>query len=409
MTDLKAKRFQEIIAIMDDQTWIWSFVSLQLSGMNLEHLRLPSDIPIRGSWERFKDAALMIIHWESKLRSGGAIVEEILDIQPNFDVGERIIVVTTNPTHEDVVYFSELGVRNIITLRNRDKELTKATHDFEALVRAQGKHDRTEQAWRELLHEIDTLPLGEVTEERLSKLEADILRLRPNEDSARYLDAVASLMALRQNHEAAVRYWHDAFDKNPNYYRTYNNLIKFYRLRGNHVDAMKLMQKMHELNKSNIARLVGMGETQMALGDVKKAEFYFQTALDRDRYSSGALNGLAEIRFHEGKFEESRQLLARSNLAFKAAQRLNQQGIDLVRKERYEAALEHYTNAQFVLPQQEKGPLLFYNIGLCYSRWGKLDMAQRFLQIALIKDPTYQKAQKLLAVVEERITQEQAA
>jgi Tfp pilus assembly protein PilF len=53
-----------------------------------------------------------------------------------------------------------------------------------------------------------------------------------------------------------------------------------------------------------------------------------------------------------------------------------------------------------VLPQQDKGPLLFYNIGLCYSRWGKKDMAREFLKIALIKEPNYRKARKLLSQLE---------
>ena len=213
----------------------------------------------------------------------------------------------------------------------------------------------------------------------------------------------------RDHEEAAKQYWQQALDKNPNYFRSYNNLIKFYRRSGNQTEALKLMQKMHELNRGNISRLVGMGEVQMALGDTKKAEFFFQSALDRDRYCSGALNGLGEIRFHEGSLEESRQLLARSEMAFKAAQRFNQHGIKLVRLGQFEAALELYTNAQFVLPQQDKGPLLFYNIGLCYSRWGKLEMAKHFLNIAIIKEPNYHKAHKLLAVVEERLAQESAA
>ena len=70
-----------------------------------------------------------------------------------------------------------------------------------------------------------------------------------------------------------------------------------------------------------------------------------------------ALNGMAEIRFHQGDLEESRRLLARSQLAYKTAANLNQMGIDMVKKLKYEQALEHYTRAQYVLPQQDKGPL----------------------------------------------------
>ena len=64
---------------------------------------------------------------------------------------------------------------------------------------------------------------------------------------------------------------------------------------------------------------------------------------------------------------------------------------------------DHYTKAQYVLPHQNKGPMLFYNIGLCYFRWHKVDMAKEFLRLALIKEPGYKKASKLLGMVEEQV------
>src|SRR6185503_18487928 len=117
------RRFNETLVIMDDQTWIWNLVSTHLGFLNLEHVRLPSTVPIRHSWERLKGAGRIVIHWEAKSRSGGAVIEEILDVQPSFDVGDRIVVLTTNPTHEDVVYLAELNVRRIVKLRQRDKDL----------------------------------------------------------------------------------------------------------------------------------------------------------------------------------------------------------------------------------------------------------------------------------------------
>ena len=52
--------------------------------------------------------------------------------------------------------------------------------------------------------------------------------------------------------------------------------------------------------------------------------------------------------------------------------------------------------AHFVLPDQDKSSFIFYNIGLCHSRWGNLLMAERFLRLALVKKPEYEKAQRLL-------------
>ncbi len=393
--DNGARRFNEIIVCMDDQTWIWHLCTQHLHVLNYPHVRLPSTVPVRQSWDRLKGSSRIIVHWEAKERSGGAVIEEILDVQPNFDAGDRIIVLTTNPTHEDVVYFAELGLRRIIRLRNRDKELTQAGRELDMHLTAEPDKDQTEQAWRRILYVLDTLP-DQVPPETLARVEDGIRRLRPDEFTARYLDAVAKMNMYKENDAAALKGWHQALDKNPNYYRAYRNMIQFYRKRGKHQEALGLMQKMHELNKSNISRLVEMGEIQMALHDHERAEFYFKSAMDRDLYCSGALNGMAEIRFHQGDLEESRRLLARSQLAYKTAANLNQLGIDMVRKMKYEQALDHYTRAQYVLPQQDKGPLLFYNIGLCYSRWGKLDMAKEFLKLALIKEPNYKKARKLL-------------
>ena len=393
-TAKEKSRFQENLIFMDDQTWLWKLVSGEMKTLNLEHVRLKADTPVRYSWERLKHAGRIVIHWEARTRPGGAIVEEILEVQPNFDVGERIIILTTNPTHEDVVYFSELGVRRIVRMRNRDKDLISSAREIATHLSSLPVTDRIEQTWRRILFAIDTLP-DTPPAEMLAKVEDSVRKLKTEEFTARYLDALGSIDNFKENHASAVKHWHAALDKNPNYFRSYNNLIKFYRKRGKPSEALGLMQKMHELNKANVSRLVGMGEVQLELHDTVKAEFYFNSALDRDAYCSGALNGLAEIRFHQGNLEESRRLLSRSNLAYKTAANLNKTGIELVKGNRYQDALEHYTRAQYVLPMQDKGPMLFYNIALCYFRWGRQSMAKEFVRIALIKEPNYKKASKL--------------
>lgn len=393
-TPTEKSKFKENLVFMDDQTWLWKHVSGEMKGLGLEHVRLKADTPVRYSWDRLKHANRIVIHWEARSRPGGAIIEEILEVQPNFDVGERCIILTTNPTHEDVVYFSELGVRRIIRMRNRDKDLIHTARELATHLSALPVTDRIEQSWRRILFAIDTLP-DVPPPEMLAKVEDGVRKLKPDEFTARYLDAIGSIDAFKENDESAVKHWHAALDKNPNYFRSFNNLIRFYRKRNKPAEALSLMQKMHELNKANVSRLVAMGEVQLELKDDTKAEFYFNSALDRDSYCSGALNGLAEIRFHQGNLEESRRLLSRSNLAYKTAANLNKAGIEMVRTNRFQDALEHYTRAQYVLPMQDKGPMLFYNIALCYFRWGRQAMAKEFVTIALIKEPSYKKARKL--------------
>ena len=388
-------KFNEIFVIMDDQSWIWQMVAKQCERGGHEYVRLPSDVPIRHSWTRFSGALKIVVHWEAAQRSGGAIIEEILDVERSFNAHDRIIVVTTNPTREDVVHLSELGVGRIVKARNRSKELEVAGRELALHLSEKPGGDAAEEAWRRTLYALDNLP-DQPDPALIKKISAALDRLRPTPESARSLDADGMIAYHTGRSEEALRFWNDALGKNPNYYRTYHNLIRFYRQAGQDDQALALMQKMQELNRNHIGRLVGMGEIQLQRGDIAKADFYFQSALDRDDHCSGALNGLAEIRFHEGDLEGSRALLAKSHLASKAAATLNAVGIDLVKKERFEDALDHYTKAQYVLPQQEKGPLLFYNIGLCYSRWGKPESAMEFLRIALVKEPDYPKARRLL-------------
>ncbi len=396
MEQKNIKRATEIITICDDADWIWNFVKRTLDQLKEEHVRIPSSVPLRQSWQRFKDAGRLIIYWENKHRSGGAIVEEILDVSPVYDIADNVIVLTSNPTHEDVVYFSELGIRRIIRLRNRDKELVQSATELVQHIRNTNPEERAEIAWRRILRTLDHLQ-ADVSQEKLDKLEDSIEQLsRDHAGTARYLDAKATVAAYRGSHQDALRMWQNALDKNPNYYRTFNNLIRFFMSIGQLKESFSLMQKMQSMNRSSISRLVNMGEIHVKMGDDERAEHFFKSALDRDNYCSGALNGLAEIRFRQGDLDESRKLLSRSSLAYKVAQELNSRGIVMVKLGKYQEAMEHYTKAQYVIPHQEKSPLLFYNIGLCYHKWDKNDLAKEFLKIALIKEPNYKKAEKLL-------------
>jgi len=388
----------ETLVIMDDKTWIWGFVKAQLVKSQVSFVWLPSKITIQQSWQRFKDANHMIIHWESPDRNGGAIIEEILATDPHYDVAGRIVVLTTHPTHEDVVYFAELGLRKILRVRQRDFDMKRSAAELATLLLDKPPSDKAEALWQKIQRAVETLGENE-PEAKIAAIEKGIFNMGTEaiDPSARLLDALGSLALARKDQAKAESYWRTALDKNPNHYRTYNHLSALYRQQGKPRDAFALMQKMQALNSANVNRLVAMGEIHGDMNDDFKAENFFKSALARDPSAGAALNGLAELRFRQGNLDESRQLLARSTQAYKVAAKLNQRGIEFVRGGQFEDALKHYTKAQYVLPHQDKGPMLFYNIGLCYARWGKSDMAREFLKIALIKDPTYKKAMKLLS------------
>jgi tetratricopeptide (TPR) repeat protein len=401
--DPGVKFFKEAVVIMDDDTWLWGLVERTLNKWNTSFVKLASSMTIRQSWNRFHDTPFMIIHWESKFRGGGAITEEILEIDKRYDAANKLIIITTNPIHEDVVYFAELGIKRVIRARQRDKEMLisaeELAHHIQDILNPPAKSS-IEGLWRKIIVALDKLP-EDPPEALLSKIVENISKLRdPSKPpSARDLEAMGCVNLKRKQYPTAIRLLNDAIQANPNYFRAWNTLIDVKRQMGEHAEAYALLQKMQMHNRGSVRRLVAMGEEQIALNDMRKAEHCFKSALDKDAWCAKALNGLAEVKFDQDELDEARSLLAKSTIAYRVASKLNLIGVNLVRAGEYERALEHYSKAQYVLPQQEKGPQLLYNIALCYAKWGRMPMADEFLKLALIKEPNYKKASRLLDLV----------
>ncbi|PJF37566.1 MAG: hypothetical protein CUN55_21415, partial [Phototrophicales bacterium] len=101
---------------------------------------------------------------------------------------------------------------------------------------------------------------------------------------------------------------------------------------------------------------VQFGDIHRELNDIHKSEHYYRQALKADQYCSAALTGLAAIKFEKGDLESAKTLLSKSSVAYRYAAELNYQGIQLVKQGAYEQALEHYTKAQYVIPNEYKGP-----------------------------------------------------
>ncbi len=388
--------FKESLIIIDEIPWLYGLIETTLQSCNYNYVRFASNVRLRDSFNRFQKSPFIIIHWEGKARSGGAIVEEIREIAPDFPIKERVIIVTSNPTHEDVYYFNELNIYKIVSA-NKLSEGNYQTISREIKKGLEAKIPPP-SAWQEISQRLDALN-PESSSREADYIEKKILEAHKANNrkySASYYDSSARLAYHRRQIKRAKQLWYQALDINPNHFRSYQNLVNFYEKEGQYDQALALMHQLNKLNKHSISRTVRMGEIHQKLLQTNKAEHYFNLALEKDEFCSRALNGLAEIRFDQGSYEEARSLLEKSTYTKKTASYLNQKGIELVHKRRFEQALEVYKKAQYVLPNQEKGPLLFFNIGLCYSRWGKINLAREYLKLALIKEPTYEKASRLL-------------
>ena len=397
-------RSKQGLVIIDSDQWLIDLARSTLAVTQTPFLRIQSNASFRNSWKRFNNAPFFIIHWENQLRAAGALIEEFLEIDGDNDILNKVVIITTNPIHEDVVYFSELGIKRVIRVRQREQDVPRATSEITSNLKSimsPTKVTSEEYLWRRIQSQIDGLP-DDFSEEQLSAIEAAIefavAQATPadKKGSARELDAKAAVQAKRKNFPAATRLAQAALEINPNFFRAWNTLIEIKRAMGDHNAAYALLQKMQLHNRNSVRRLVALGEEQLSLNEIEKAEHYFLSALDRDARSAKALNGMAEIMFTREQLDEASRLLSKSTMVDKFAKKLNNQGIELVRDKNFERALQHYIKAQHVLPQSNKSPQLLFNMALCYAKWGRQEMAAKFLHLAIIKNPGYEKARKLL-------------
>ncbi len=397
----------QTLVICDDHNKAWGFILQATEAANTECFRLSTDLSLRQAWERFKHCDSIIIHWENQ-RAIGVFLEELRELEPQFDFTNRIIVVTVSPGREDVIYLSEFGVHKLVRLPANRVERSKAVASLTAFLKdsetaAQKDPNRL---WLRLQRSIDLIAQSRKADD-IQRMRATLAAFHDRnpkiEASARYYELLGRLDFCEDKLETAEELLKKAIELNPNFYRAYEALTEVYIAEKKFDLALTIVRKLQRHNKNNIGRMVTMGEIYTGMQDENKAEHYFKLALEKDQQNGPALNGLAKIRFQQGRLEDAKNLLAKSCMAAKLASFLNQEGITLVKAGKFEEALKHYSNAQYVLPLHDKCPMLFYNIGLCYSKWGRFQMAAKFLRLALIKSPTYEKASRLLSQVELRL------
>ena len=389
---------EKTLVVCDDTGWIWHFINSTLTGDGIDHLKISSSFSFKNNWARFKNSKRIIFVWENKFRPYGSIIEEIRSLDPLADVEEKIIVLTSAPLRQDVIYFYELGLFHIIRLENNKPSLLRARKEFSDIMHnVSDKRKDQKKAWTKVGRALDMVmqkPSRDLVN-RLGHICATFAEQGVNENAV-YFDIKASLAFVKGEYTAAIALWEEARNRNPNYYRAINGLIGAYHKTGENQKALVLIKQMHAINNRNLGRITRMGETYLELNNPYQAEGCFLRAIENDKYSDRARNGMAEVKFIQGELGEAKELLAQAKDRTLIAQRLNHKGIELVRAGRYAQALKHYMQAHFILPDQDKSSYIFYNIGLCHSRWGNRIMAERFLRLALVKNPHYEKAQRLL-------------
>ncbi len=165
--------------------------------------------------------------------------------------------------------------------------------------------------------------------------------------------------------------------------------------------AEELLAKANETNWKCLVRDLTLAQIQVHKGQLSDLTSLAQKSLATYPKFNEMRQLLAISEFKQGNFDSSKDLIQNTkNKTNLVASQLNNQGIQLVHQKSYKEALDHYTSAQYVLGESKNDVKLIYNIALCYWRSGRLEQASKFLQVAIIKNPQYKKAQLLLEEID---------
>jgi tetratricopeptide (TPR) repeat protein len=328
-----------------------------------------------------------------------------LDLFGGEDFRHKTAAISFALRREDTVLLGEQGVRHVISLPIRqalwDAEASSVIRRLQKILEFVDQYKENE-AEREVSRFLMLLKSwGSLSDE--VRMDSTDKLLAVLGDSARYAELMAR-KSFRENDMAAAERWLlRGIGKNPNYMQAMTMLAQVYMQSKRFADALAILKKVHLSSPRHLDRIAQMGDCLVALGEYDKAEKMYQEALKIDEFHSSAREGLGKVKCVQGDYQSARTLLANTRNQRDLAVFLNLLGVQFVEKKQFEQAISHYKNAQFVLPSNDQGHQVFFNIALAYLKWGRVGNALSYAKLAVIRDPRYEKAARLVEHIEKQL------
>lgn len=420
-TPLKVVPLKVLVVGEDETIRDWIRTAFKNSGV-ATRLRFTCPLRVCAPENRLAEQDLIVVLWEhsrpismEEILERKAITERssesvVCDIEAHAGEGKlrRTIALGRHITREDTIFLAEYQCKLVFPLPEKLSQWeAEGTEFVTRLLKVHKSESERAKAPEELAIERFRQLLscwGRISDE--AKMEATEGLLRALGDSSRYAELVAQKCLKEHDTLGAEQWLRRAISKNPNYLRALQMLAELHMQTGHHAEALPLLEKLKSNNPRNFKRLTTIGRCYFAMGEHSKAEKAFSDALSIDEFYSEAREELGKVKCILGDYPAAKVLLSRSKNGKKLATFLNAMGIRLVEQRRFPESIDHYKKAQYVLPGNDSSHLLFFNIGLAYAKWGKLTEAVKYIRLALIREPCYERAATLLKSLQER---EQAA
>ena len=352
------------------------------------------------AFEGFQAGLKQLQALEKKSVDTIVFIERVLAGRPSTDTiltlrrlmpDTKIIVLVGETKRENIAYFYEVGVSNVIS---KPASMNNIIEKMAFTVKPQGKLSEFMSVGKRCL------AAGRLMEAK--KIADKILKIKPESPAGLMLKG--DVFMAENNPEKALDCFHRAHESSELYLEPIKKLAEAYQ--GVDEDkALKYLKKLDKLSPLNAQRKTQIGKMHVRRDEMDKAETYFDQAIETvTREAMSLISSVAEEiseavdhsspklteKYLHKVLETKKDVLTKDDIAL-----FNKLGIALRGQGKWEQAIENYTNALNISPDDEG---LHYNMGMAYFDGGDKRMAAKCFTNALKKNPEFYKASEMVAM-----------
>ncbi|MDP7636361.1 MAG: tetratricopeptide repeat protein [Phycisphaerae bacterium] len=203
---------------------------------------------------------------------------------------------------------------------------------------------------------------------------------------------VLGFLTVRRNddYRNKLAIWHDAVEKRPDNWRSWNNLGRAYASEGNHDHAIGDYDQAVKLNPLYAKAYTNRGNAYLAKGNYDRAVGDYDKAIDLNPKFAGPYNNRSIVHRKRGRYDDAIRDANRAiELNPRFAKAYRNRGIAYDRKGNHDQAISNFTQAITLNP---KLPGPYNDRGIAHGNNGNHDRAIGDYDKAIALNPKFAKA-----------------
>lgn len=296
----------------------------------------------------------------------------------------RIIVLVGETKRENIAYFYEIGVNNVIS---KPASMNNIIEKMAFTIKPQGKLSEYMGLGKRFLN------AGKLKE--ALDVSTKILKIKP--DSPAGLMLRGDVLLEAEKREEAIKCYLLAHESSRLYLEPLKKLANAYD-GFNQDEQLKYLKKLDKLSPLNAERKTAIGKVHVDRKEMDRAETYFDQALETATKEAMSMVGSVAEQISEAVGQASPSMSEKylTKVLEAKGKSLNKDDITLFNKlgialrgqGKWREAIDNYTRALTVSPDDEG---LYYNMGMAYYDGKERSMAAKCFDNALEKNPDFYK------------------